>query len=120
MGKMFTNIGRREKSRLRLGAMAKLDLISGEVACMLVDISTTGVRLALSDAPKAGECAVLRIEDIEAFGTIVWRSPDFCGMRFDRPLHEGAVIRLRQTGDMSSENERMAQRNFAQKWAQGG
>ena len=115
----LVRIGRRGSSRLRLGIDAKLDLIGGKRPCVLIDISATGVRLSLNNPPKPGECAVLQIENIEAFGTVVWRNSNCCGIRFDKSIREGALIQLRQSSSTSVQAERLETLEFAQKWAQG-
>lgn len=117
MEQMLAQINRRDDSRLRVELNAKLDLVSGLKSCILNDISRTGARIELPNPPRAGECGVLMIADIKAFGMIVWRSKIGCGLRFDHSLHESALIKLQQTGEEFAEIGHAAQSEFAQKLA---
>lgn len=52
----------------------------------LLDVSATGARLSGSDLPEVGRNLLLRVEGVEAFGTVMWVRGDSCGVVFDRTL----------------------------------
>jgi hypothetical protein len=52
----------------------------------LLDISATGGRLRGPDLPAVGKSLLLRVDAVEAFGTVTWIRGDSCGVEFDCPL----------------------------------
>jgi hypothetical protein len=60
----------------------------------LLDLSTSGARLAGCDLPSPGQDVLMLIGRLEAFGTVVWREEDQCGIEFDIGLSETALSTL--------------------------
>jgi len=120
MGVELGIIGRRGSSRLRLALPAMVDLVGGVRRCILADISLTGARVELADAPKPGEFGVLQIGSLEAFGMIVWSGPEGCGFRFDEKISERDLVLLRQAEDQTAEEAKNASIKFARNWVEGG
>ena len=119
MGVEIGIIGRRDSSRLRLALPAKLDLIGGVQRCILADISVSGARVMLKDAPRPGEFGVLQLDALEAFGMVVWSSPEGCGFRFDEKISERDLLLLRQSEDHLAKVDKEESIEFARKWVQG-
>ena len=112
-------VGRRGVARLRLGVPAKLLLLCGTYSCRLVDLSRTGARVALTEHPRLGVEAVLQAAGFEAFGTVVWSLNGEAGMRFDRPLDEGLLLRMRDFGDAFPDRNVQQMRQSVQEWVNG-
>ena len=60
----------------------------------LLDLSTSGARLGGCDLPSPGQDVLMLIGRLEAFGTVVWREEDQCGIEFDIGLSETALSAL--------------------------
>jgi hypothetical protein len=96
MRQAFAPAGRRQVARLRLALPGTLVLVSGQAPCRIDDISQTGASLTIGGmAPPIGVSAMLKVDAIEAFGTVVWRRGPRFGLRFDRPLAKPEVTGLR-------------------------
>jgi hypothetical protein len=61
----------------------------------MVDVSQSGARIAGHNLPQAGKDVLLKIDDVELFGTIVRVSESEAAMKFDRPIGPGELERLR-------------------------
>ena len=119
MGVYSNYIGRRGGSRLRLSMLARLDLVSGQRRCLTADISVSGARIVIASPPKPGEFGVLKLDDIEAFGVVVWSSEDCIGFRFDDNVSEQQLFGLRMSGDCNLDREQREAREYARKWVEG-
>jgi hypothetical protein len=111
--------GRRREGRLRLGLLAKLELVCGNETCEVVDLSATGARLRVSKAPRVGNSCILLLDTIEAFGSIVWSSGQLCGMKFDERLLESALIDFRVRREEIAGREQVEELEFARDWVEG-
>lgn len=58
----------------------------------LLDLSTSGARLRGHDFPSPGQEVILLIGRLEAFGAIVWRDEDQCGVHFESALSDDALL----------------------------
>ena len=56
----------------------------------LLDLSTSGAKLRGRDLPTPGQEVVVLLGRLEAFGSVVWRDEDECGVHFDVQLTENA------------------------------
>jgi len=111
--------GRRQVPRLRLALPGKVILITGHERCQLDDLSQTGGCITLAGAaPPIGGDAVLVVQGIEAFGSVVWRGGSRFGLVFDQRLAKDDVIRLRAIHDhfqtLEQEQSRRRARDFVQ------
>ena len=89
--------GRRSAARSTAPLMAMLTTLSGSRSAVLSDVSSTGARFRASDLPEMGEELQMRIDRVQAFGTVVWSEHGECGVVFDAPLHPSEEGALRQT-----------------------
>lgn len=89
--------GRRSAARSAAPIMAVLTTLSGSRSAVLSNVSSTGARFRATDLPQMGEELQIRIDRIQAFGTVVWSEHGECGVVFDAPLHPGEEQTLRET-----------------------
>ena len=62
----------------------------------LLDLSESGAKVRGHDLPAPGQEVLILIGRLEAFGTIIWREQDQCGIQFDIPLSETAISALKK------------------------
>ena len=77
----------REDIMIRAAMMTLTDTINVD----LLDLSTTGAKLRGPDLPAPGQEVLMLLGRLEAFGTVIWRVEDQCGVHFDIPLSERAL-----------------------------
>ena len=89
--------GRRSVARSSAPLVAIFTTLSGSRSAIVVDVSSTGVRLRTPHLPPMGEDLVITIEDVRAFGTVAWSEHGECGIAFDPALsfEEEQVLKLR-------------------------
>lgn len=111
--------GRRAMARARLGLPGRLARVTGYAPCEVLDVSQSGAGVFTADRPPTpGEGVTLYIQDVEAFGTVIWRSGPSFGVMFDAPLSHTQVVALRAAGDhfkaIEIEQNRRRARDFVQ------
>ena len=106
----------RRLGRLKLGIGARLALIDGEARCKILDLSLDGAKVSTDRDLYCGEAALLKIDELEAFGSIIWAHDGLIGIRFDERLTKEQLMRLRH-GAIG--NEKSAARQAAKQWASG-
>jgi hypothetical protein len=112
--------GRRQAARVRLALPAKVILITGHEPCQLDDLSQTGACVTVAGTPPPiGDDAVLMVNGLEAFGTVVWRRETSFGLCFEEPVAMDEVVRLRGFHDHYRTLEQQQQRNRARDFVQG-
>ena len=86
--------GRRSSERSAAPLVAVITTLSRSHSAVVVNVSTTGARLSGSDLPRMGEELVVNIDDVQAFGTVVWSDHGEAGIEFDTPLspEEGNLL----------------------------
>ena len=78
--------GRRDAPRAAAPLLAVYTTIARSHEVVLVDVSRSGARLSGPNLPEAGEQLFVSVENIRAFGTVVWvEAPEFA-VEFDSPL----------------------------------
>lgn len=82
---------RRDHARAEVSREVRLHLPSGIRTGYLLDLSRSGSRLELAPPPAVGTPALMRWDEFEAFGEVVWVRGETCGVRFDRLLPEATV-----------------------------
>ena len=85
---------RREQPRLRVGIPVRVQTLYSTGEGQLLDLSATGARIAIEDAPRFGE-VVLQWLTIEAFGEIMWSGGGTVGIRFLDPLSAAELVETR-------------------------
>lgn len=102
--------------RARLDIEAKLSLIDGESRCKLIDLSLDGAKIATDRELYCGEAAILKIDGLEAFGSIIWASEGFAGLQFDERASKERLLYLQS---VAKNHEKFVAREAAQRWASG-
>ena len=91
-GRAIAVAERREFPRSALSAPVEVHIPSGVRRGVIIDLSRSGIGVEIKSPPAAGTPALVRWEDHEAMGQVVWERANSCGIRFDRPLAETLVI----------------------------
>jgi hypothetical protein len=78
--------GRRGAPREAAPLIAVYTTVTRSHEVVLVDVSSTGARLSGPNLPEAGEQLFVSVENIKAFGTVVWVEPPGFAIEFDSPL----------------------------------
>ena len=111
--------GRRAAPRLRLSLPAQLIAVEKAHTCILFNLSRTGAQVAILDAMRVGEGAILRCGLIDHF-TLVTRSEfGLNALVFDEPLTDAIVLETRRYYENFEEREKRALLETARKWATG-
>lgn len=118
-GQVGHSPGRRKAARVRLALPGRVILVTGHESCRLENLSRTGARVCVADdGPAVGDSAVLIVEGLETFGTVVWRRGNVFGLHFEDPVPERDVVRLRAIFDhyesLDLESRRRRARDFVQ------
>lgn len=113
------NTGRRSAPRLRLSLPARLITIDGNQPCILLNLSRSGAQVALFEALRTGESAVLRCASIDVFGDIVRCEIGLNALRFETELRDENVLAIRRYADSYAENERRSLVETARNWVTG-
>jgi len=68
----------------------------------LLDLSKSGAKLRGLGLPPPGQEVLVRLGRLEAFGSIIWRDEDECGVHFDVALSERAVSIVNEERGLAS------------------
>ena len=63
---------------------------------VLLDLSCTGAKFRGKQLPQDGEDIILKVEGLQAFGTVAWCNGAQCGIRFDLRLDPQEVEAIRK------------------------
>lgn len=111
--------GRRIAARARVQLPAVLETLSGTRRGTLRNLSCTGALVEVTPLLNVGGDVVLSCGPIEAFGTVVWARVRWCGIAFDEPLDQAAVVSLRVSSDGQGNKDRQDTLAAAEHWARG-
>lgn len=119
-----TTIGRRGAARLRLAIPARFMATHSMRACILLDLSRTGARVALGSAPlRVGEAGYLIVTQFELFASVVRAAPGFDGgingLVFEEPLTDQQVLAIRHHAETYEASERDSLREQVRRWVTG-
>ncbi|KPP88589.1 PilZ domain-containing protein [Erythrobacter sp. HL-111] len=118
-GLAIPNTGRRAAPRLRVSLPAQLISIEGNQPCVLMNLSRTGAQVALIDAVRRGEGAVLRCASLEVFGEVIRSEFGLNALRFEEALSDDQVLAIRHYYETFEDRERRALIDTARKWVTG-
>jgi PilZ domain len=104
--KTFGKLGNRSTPRLTAGLDAALVLPERTARCMLENVSRKGCRLHLAEPPRLGATVLVRVDRVEALGTVAWLRGLRCGITFETPLTVEAVERLRWRIEHEQDHEK--------------
>lgn len=112
--------GQRADARARLNLRGRIVTFNGTIACTLIDMSTTGAKVASTECPRVGSMVLLEgLPMVELFGTVRWRTRGLFGFEFDRPVALATVIALRQHADGEIQRRKEEEITYARNWVQG-
>ena len=112
--------GRRQAARVRLALPAKVILVTGHQPCQLDDLSQTGAKITVDQIPPPlGDDAVLMVNGVEAFGTVIWRRGNSFGLCFEDAMPMADVVRLRGFNDHQQALEQQNRLRHAREFVQG-
>ncbi len=112
-------VGRRSAPRLRLSLPAQLISVEKAHTCILLNLSRTGAQVAILDAVREGEGAILRCGIINHFVIVARSEFGLNALLFDEPLTDAVVLETRRYHENFEERERRALIETARKWATG-
>ena len=92
--KPFGKLGNRGLARLAMGLEASLALPERTVCAVVENVSREGCCLQLAEPPRIGVTTLVRIEEIEALGTVIWVKDQRCGVTFVDQLTPKVVERF--------------------------
>src|SRR5687768_4422822 len=96
----------RTQGRLPVRLVAKLASRMRTHSAILENISKSGAKLALDNAPQVGSEVILQWHGNELFGTVSWTTPTQCGLVFDAivpPALLEATLSLDETAHVPDE-----------------
>jgi hypothetical protein len=111
--------GRRSAPRLRLSLPAKLIAIEQAHTCIVLNLSRTGAQIAILDALREGEGAILQCGVIDHFAIVSRSEFGLNALVFDEPLSDSIVLETRRYQEHFEEHERRALLETARRWATG-
>ena len=88
--------GRRHAVRERMNLPVSLYSVDQSRVSLLSDVSQTGCRLQGMGLPEVGQDVLLKAADVEMFGRIVWKGDGERGVKFDEPINDTDIARLRE------------------------
>lgn len=112
-------IGRRAAPRLRLSLPAQLIAVEKAHTCILLNLSRTGAQVAILDAMREGEGAILRCGIINHFVIVARSEFGLNALIFDEPLTDALVLETRRFHENFAEREKRALIETARKWVTG-
>lgn len=112
--------GRRRSKREPTPMYAVVQTAGSYHSAVVVDISVTGVRIAGEGLPATGSLTAVKIDKLRAFGEVVWRAADECGINFDVPLGRSDVLFLKSAA-CSAEQAGLSldERTALEQWTMG-
>jgi len=112
-------VGRRSAPRLRISLPGQLIAVDRVHTCILINLSRTGAQVAILDAMREGEGAILRCGVINHFAIVTRSEFGRNALIFDEPLSDEQVLEVRRYYENFEERERRALIETARKWVTG-
>ncbi|WP_285713265.1 PilZ domain-containing protein [Erythrobacter oryzae] len=112
-------VGRRSAPRLRLSLPAQLIAVEKVHTCILLNLSRTGAQVAILEAMREGEGAILRCGMINHFAIVTRTEFGLNALQFDEPLTDAIVLETRRYHENFEEREKRALIETARKWVSG-
>ena len=116
---LLSKIGRRAAPRLRLSRPGQLVAVERVHRCILLNLSRTGAQVAILDALREGEGAILKCGVIDHFAVVTRSEFGLNALEFEEPLTDAQVIEIRHYHENFEERERRALVETARKWVNG-
>jgi hypothetical protein len=116
-------VGRRGSPRLRLAIPARFVSRYATHACILLDLSRSGARVALERPLGREEPGYLEIAGLDVFGGVVRSEAGLEGgtnaIAFDEPITGTQVLEIRRFAETFEKREREGLRVKARRWVNG-
>jgi hypothetical protein len=113
------SVGRRAAPRLRLSLPGQLIAVDRAHTCILLNLSRTGAQVAILEAMREGEGAILRCGVIDHFAIVTRSEFGLNALAFDEPLTDAIVLEIRRYHENFEERERRALIEMARRWVTG-
>jgi hypothetical protein len=114
-----SKIGRRTAPRLRLSLPGQLVAVDRVHRCILLNLSRSGAQVAILDALREGDGAILRCGVIDHFAVVTRSEFGLNALQFEEPLTDREVLEIRHYHENFEERERRALMETARKWVTG-
>lgn len=114
-----SKIGRRSAPRLRLSLPGQLIAVERVHRCIVLNLSRSGAQVAILDALREGEGAILRCGLIDHFAIVTRSEFGLNALQFEEPLTDAQVIEVRHLYENFEERERRALMETARQWVSG-
>jgi len=115
----YSTSGRRAAPRLRLSLPAQLIAVERAHTCILLNLSRSGAQVAILDALREGEGAMLRCGKIDHFVIVTRCEFGLNGLQFDEEITDELVLDIRRYHENFEERERRMLVETARKWVTG-
>ena len=112
-------VGRRAAPRLRISLPGQLIAVDRVHRCILLNLSRTGAQVAILDAMREGEGAILKCGVIDHFAIVTRSEFGLNALEFEEPLTDSQVLEIRHYYENFEERERRALIDTARKWVTG-
>lgn len=112
-------VGRRSAPRLRLSLPGQLVAVERVHRCILLNLSRSGAQVAILDALREGEGAILRCGVIDQFAVVTRSQFGLNALQFDEPLSHAQVLEIRHYHENFEERERRNLIETARRWVNG-
>ena len=105
---------------MRLALPGRIVLVSAHIPCLVDNLSLTGASVSIgSHAPPVGNDAVLIVNGIEVFGTVIWHKDTHFGLQFEDLVTHEDLVRLRAIHDHFAQIETERLRRSARHFVRG-
>ena len=94
--------GRRKAPRSNAPLLVALSTVTQDFRAAIVNISQSGMRLSAPELPAEGEELMFRADRVQAFGKVIWKRGNECGLEFETPLSSAEADALRQAANLPS------------------
>ncbi|MFM7377576.1 MAG: hypothetical protein ACKO1O_05520 [Erythrobacter sp.] len=104
---------------MRLSLPAQLIAVDKAHTCILLNLSRTGAQVAILEAMREGDGAILRCGIINHFAIVTRTEFGLNALEFDKPLTDAIVLETRRYHENFEEREKRALIETARKWVTG-
>lgn len=88
--------GRRKAVRRSVSAAGSAISLDGSRPIVVADVAPTGAKIRGHDLPSVGRQVVIRADDLDVLGSVVWARFGERGLAFDAPVDVSALADLEQ------------------------
>lgn len=113
------SVGRRTAPRLRISLPGQLIAVDKVHTCILLNLSRTGAQVAILEALREGEGAILRCGVINHFAIVARSEFGLNALEFDERLSDAVVLEIRRYHENFEERERRELIEKARRWVTG-